>query len=502
MERVKTMNSLPWAIYCRVSTDNQEHDGTSLDTQHVACLKHCKEKGYDATSHFSETYSGLSLDRPKLNELLDLVRNKQIAGIVVYNLDRLSRDPAHSVILRAELEKNLVSLESVTEVIDKSEIGNLINYIRGYASKDEAIKIRARTMCGKHAKAERGELPQGTGVGIYGYDWNSKDKKRKPNPSEAEIVRELFKRVADGEALISVARGLNNRGIRTKGTKIDDGKRKFWHSLTIRRMIRNRAYIGDTRWHNIVLPNITPAIVSEDIFHAANAQLDKPKIRTGRSKHEYLLRNHAFCAICGKPLVGHCLNKKYRYYQCSNARPYENCGRKCPALYIRADDLEELVWSKTRDVLNDPHLVLQDLVNANSRSDWDMMNSEIKKMEQNLRNYEQRRSNLLSAIELGEFEKDEILDRLNNIKRLRHEDEVRLSDLQKTKQHLSGLANAEVKLSQLYDRVAENLQNNSPEIKALALDALDIKVFAKGTECIEIQGVIPLELPTTAQTSA
>jgi hypothetical protein len=41
-----------------------------------------------------------------------------------------------------------------------------------------------------------------------------------------------------------------------------------------------------------------------------------------------------------------------------------------------------------------------------------------------LQNYEQRRSNLLEAMELGEFEKDEILDRLNNIKRLRHEDEA------------------------------------------------------------------------------
>jgi site-specific DNA recombinase len=496
------MNTLPWDSYCRVSTDNQEHDGTSLDTQYAACLKYCKEKGYDSAFHLSETYSGLSLDRPKLNELLDLVRNRQIAGVLVYNLDRLSRDPAHSVILRAELEKNLVSLESVTEVIDKSEIGNLINYIRGYASKDEAIKIRERTMRGKQAKAERGELPQGTGVGIYGYDWNSKDKKRETNPCEAEIVRELFERVASGEALISVARGLNNRRIRTKGTKIDDGNRKFWHSLTIRRMIRNRGYIGDTRWRDTVLPNITPAIVSEDIFHAANAQLDKPKIRTGRPKHEYLLRNHAFCAICGKPLVGHCLNKKYRYYQCSNARPYENCGRKCPALYIRADDLEELVWSKTRDVLSDPHLILKDLANANSMADLDLMNSEIKKMEQNLRKYEQRRSNLLNAMELGEFEKDEVLDRLNNIKRLRHEDEIRLNDLQKTRQHLSGLASAEVKLNQIYDRLTENLENSSPEIKALAYDALDIKVFAKGTECVEIQGVIPLQLPTTAQTSA
>jgi hypothetical protein len=65
----------------------------------------------------------------------------------------------------------------------------------------------------------------------------------------------------------------------------------------------------------------------EEIFLAANEQLDKPKVRTGQPKYEYLLRNHAYCAVCGKPLVGHVLNKKYRYYQCNSARPYENHGK-------------------------------------------------------------------------------------------------------------------------------------------------------------------------------
>ena len=50
----------------------------------------------------------------------------------------------------------------------------------------------------------------------------------------------------------------------------------------------------------------------------------------------------------------------------------------------------------------------------------------------------------------------------------------------------------------------DNLQNATPETKSLALDALDIKVYARGIDDVEIKGVIPLELalPTTGQTSA
>ena len=246
---------------------------------------------------------------------------------------------------------------------------------------------------------------------------------------------------------------------------------------------------------------MTPAIVSEDVFQAANALLNRPKVRTGRSKHEYLLTGHAYCAICGKPLVGHCLNKKYRYYQCSNARPCENTCKKCQARYIRAGDLEEIVWSNTKTVLANPEIILSQLAEASDIGNLDAIEAETKELEKNLRNYEQRRTNLLQALELGEFGKDEVLDRLNNLKRLRHEDEAKLNDLLKTRNNITNLAEAKIRLGQLYDRVLKNLQDSTPEIIKLALDALDIKVYAS-TERVEIQGVIPLELPTTERTSA
>ena len=87
----KIMNKA--AIYCRVSTEDQEREGTSLQTQLEACLKYCQDKCFDVAYRFSEACSGLTLDRPKLNELRELVRDKQIDVVVIYCLDRLSRDP-------------------------------------------------------------------------------------------------------------------------------------------------------------------------------------------------------------------------------------------------------------------------------------------------------------------------------------------------------------------------------------------------------------------------
>ncbi len=114
------------AIYCRVSGDKQEKEGTSLETQLEESLEYCQNKGYDVRYRFSGVESGLILDRPMLNELRELVRIGAIDVIVVYVLDRLSRDPTHGVIITEEIEKHGVQLEAVAEDIDNSELGKLI----------------------------------------------------------------------------------------------------------------------------------------------------------------------------------------------------------------------------------------------------------------------------------------------------------------------------------------------------------------------------------------
>ena len=106
------------AIYCRVSTEGQEQDGTSLQTQLEACQNYCHLKGYEVAYQFSEAWSGLSLERPRLTELREVVRSESIDSVVVYSLDRFSRDPVHGVILMQELEKHEVALEAATETVD------------------------------------------------------------------------------------------------------------------------------------------------------------------------------------------------------------------------------------------------------------------------------------------------------------------------------------------------------------------------------------------------
>lgn len=207
------------AIYCRVSTEGQEQDGTSLQTQLEACLNYCQVKGYEVMYQFSEAWSGLSLERPRLAELREVVRSQAIEAVVVYSLDRFSRDPVHGVILMQELEKNDVALEAATETVDNSEVGKLVFYIKGYAAKLDAERRRDATGRGKRALLKNGKMPQGTGVGIYGYKWDPATKKRIPLPHESRVVQHMFGMAAGGKSCFGIARTLNDNSVPSKTGK-------------------------------------------------------------------------------------------------------------------------------------------------------------------------------------------------------------------------------------------------------------------------------------------
>jgi DNA invertase Pin-like site-specific DNA recombinase len=157
------------AIYARVSTTGQREDGTSLETQVSACQAHAERIGRTVPDEliFAEDWPGTTLDRPRLEAIRQLARERSIGALICYSTDRLSRGPIHLALLAQELDKYGCRLELVTEPIDGSPEGQLLQLVRGWAGKLEHAKIVEPTMRGKREAARRGRLP--TGSLLYGY---------------------------------------------------------------------------------------------------------------------------------------------------------------------------------------------------------------------------------------------------------------------------------------------------------------------------------------------
>jgi site-specific DNA recombinase len=339
------------AIYCRVSTDRQESEGTSLDTQLMACLEYCQDKGYEISYQFSEAYSELTLERPKLNELRELVRAGSIDIIICYCLDRLSRDPGHGVILTQELEKHGITLETVTEDVDNSELGKLISYIRGYASKVEAEKIRERTIRGKRARAAKGKIP-GNVAKTFGFSYI-------PGKGEGEGIRYLNEDEAKWirkwkDWILYEDLSLNEITRRMRSLEVPTCSGKgIWRPSTISQMLANPIIAGITyaftyayedlapdgvkrkrkklirkpkeNW--VEIPGATPAIINKAEFNAIQEKLAQNKtIPHRKAMNLFWLQSRVICGLCGRRYRAKSQLLK------SIKNPHYVCYYECPCL--------------------------------------------------------------------------------------------------------------------------------------------------------------------------
>lgn len=470
------------AIYCRVSTDNQEREGTSLQTQLENCLTYCKGKGYDAPYRFSESYSGLSLERPELDKLREIVRTEAIDVVVCYSLDRLTRDPGHGVIITQELEKHRVALESVTEDIDNTELGKLISYIRGFAAKLEADKIRERTLRGKRAAKEAGRIFTGSGLGVYGYDYLKRIKgerqaSRVTNETEAIWVRRIFSwLVNDSLSSSAIVYRLRSLGAPTKSGKV-------WGKSSVQRILKNPAYAGRG--------NATPAIIEGQLFDDAQKQLMVNFAKSPRNiKHEYLLRGHMRCRQCGRAYTGEPHRGK-TYYRCSGRRRI-NITEQCRNRMWQASELEAIVWKELSVYLGKRDLIETEL--EKQRQDAGQLKvfeDELQRVERQLQAADREQHQLLQWALKGfpESQVEAENRRLNKAKETLKAQKTELETQLKASQ--DAVINIP-KLEGFIRDIQDKLPTLDFEGKRLALDMLGITVWLDG-ENVEVTGIIEAE---------
>jgi len=397
-------------IYCRVSTDNQEQEGTSLQTQLEACLHYCEGKSYEVTNQFSEAYSGLSLSRPKLDRLRELVRDKAIDVVVIYCLDRLSRDPTHGVILTQELEKHHVTLEAVTEDVDSSELGKLIAYVKGYASKLEAEKIRERTMRGKVALAKQGKISSGYGRygGYLGLLYDQKTKAFVPVPGQIDIAGEILRRALAGESSSHITRELQSRAVHSVAG------RPIHRSIVSRVLTHAKVYAGVLTWNGIEIRGKVeaPIITVEQAERIASRLRLNKKNSLSFGKRKWLT-GRVFCQICGR-----------RYSLDSNKGCYCNGADKrspnpCPSPKIGLKELNSLAFNALYSALTDREAIMDKI--RRTHADWEREQSfrnDLKlEWDRHRQKKDERRRKLAFEHEIGGITDAEYVSRLSQIQK-------------------------------------------------------------------------------------
>src|SRR5215470_3036931 len=185
------------AIYARVSTTDQADKGYSLPTQLDACQAIARQEGYTVpdTHVFVDDYTGTSLNRPQFTQLRDLVRQRLVQAVFVYDLDRLSRKLAHQLFLSEEFDLAGVALRIVTMPDGtKTPEAQLLTNVRGIIAEYERAKILERTARGRRGRAQAGHVPYGRRT--YGYRYikhAGKGAHYEIDLDEATVVKRIFR---------------------------------------------------------------------------------------------------------------------------------------------------------------------------------------------------------------------------------------------------------------------------------------------------------------------
>jgi site-specific DNA recombinase len=411
-----TMATERAAIYTRVSSTQQEQDGTSLDTQAEQCRARATTDGATVSPEhvYQEVFTGIELwQRPKLTSLREAIRRREVDVVYAYAIDRLSRDPVHLGVLISEAEHAGVEIRFVSEPLDDSPEGQLIRFVRGYAAKVEHEKFKERSIRGRRARVAAGKPLVGPRP-LYGYRWRDEAKSGLvPDDTTAPIVRGIFEAVMGGATLRTLAEDLHRRGVPTPSG------RGTWRGSTLRIILRHLGYKGEAwglQWKQkgpkrgsvtpreregwVSLPEGTiPPIVDAATWDAVQAILtanQQRAVRNNRNPEAHLLRGgYAICGSCGGTMTvcfsGPADSPGYRCRRSMQGR------HLCPRpVHIGGKKLDTAVWKIVAELLAHPELIERQIKRMLEN---DPTRADLATVDRQLADLGRRQGNLIASLE-------------------------------------------------------------------------------------------------------
>ncbi len=316
----KMCKGIRCGIYTRKSNEDVlEQKFNSLDAQRVACEKYIKSKeGWVALAKRYDDggYSGKNLERPAIKELFEDVKGGEVDCVVVYTLDRLSRETKDSIEVTSFFRRHRVNFIAVTQIFDNNTpMGKFVQTVLSGAAQLEREMIVERVKNKIATSKEQGLWMGGTLP--LGYD--VKDKELIINEKEAKVVSYIFERYVELKSMAELARELNSQGYRIKSD--------IFKKATVRRIITNPIYMGKIRHYEKEYEGKHEAIIEEEKWKKAQELIKNQPYRKAKYK-EALLKGIIKCKSCNVNMTltyAKKENKRYRYYVCNNHLRGKNC---------------------------------------------------------------------------------------------------------------------------------------------------------------------------------
>ncbi len=380
-------------IYARYSSHAQRE--ASIEQQIHECTQYAQRNGLKIASVYSDrAISGKTDLRPQFQKMMNDAATGSFRCVIAWKSNRMGRNMMQAMVNEARLNDLGVRCLYVEEDFDDTAAGrfalrNMMNVNQFYSDNlaedvmrgmmDNAAKCKVNGPCSIGLK--RGE------DGRYAID-----------ETGAEVVREIFERVNNGDSFVDIANDLNARRIKTaRGNR--------WNKNSFHRLISNEQYIGIYSFAGLRIENGIPPILRKELFYSVQEKLKNQKRVRGRhtTNEDYLLTGKLFCGKCGSPMVG-CSGTgksgaKYFYYACQKKRVEKACDKK----NVAKDFIEEKVTTAVREYLLDDDVITWIADGYRAFLDAHRRDSALISMQAELAVVDKSIKNIVTAIEQGVF---------------------------------------------------------------------------------------------------
>ena len=380
-------------IYARYSSDTQTEQ--SIEGQLRVCYDYAKANDVlIVDTYIDRAMTGTNDLRPDFQRMIKDSGKRQWDYVLVYKLDRFSRNKYEATIHKHTLKENGVKLLSAMENIPDSPEGiileSLLEGMNQYYSAELSQKVR-RGLRESYLKGQYTGGPL-----LYGY--RVVNMKYVIDEEEGPIVHEIFTKYAQGFTASALAADLKARGIRTK-------KGRYITDKMIYKMLTNTKYNGKVQYGDTLYDNIFPMIVDNPTWQKVQNIHSDNVFAPGRKKdvYDYILSGKLICGDCRHKMLGVSGTSKsgnvYYYYACLSKRR-KTCA--CKAKAVEKQWLEDTVVNTTWALLVDKAMIrsiaetLTNMHETESKKD-----SKIKALEAKRQSAMKASQNLIAAIEQG-----------------------------------------------------------------------------------------------------
>lgn len=375
-------------IYARYSSTNQREE--SIEGQIRECTDFANRQDITIVgSYIDRALTGKTDARPQFQKMIADSGKQLFDIVIVYTLDRFARNRYDSATYKAKLKKNGVKVISAKENITDDPSGIILESVLEGMAEYYSVELAQKVLRGMTENALACKWLNG-GVPL-GYKLDN-DKHLIIDELAAPVVLKIFEMYAAGDRIVDIVDYANSTHLKTsRGNK--------FNSKSFQHMLKNEIYIGTYKWRDIVKPNSVPPIIPDQLFYAVQQRLKTRKETNMKTKSDiFLLSSKLKCGKCGQFMTGVSgtsrQGRRYYYYQC-----YASKKKQCDMPLIPRDALEDIIISKTIELLNDPKSI--EIIVNNVMSLPVNKNHQIDLLEKEIATVKLKLKNCIKAVENG-----------------------------------------------------------------------------------------------------